>query len=161
MASSEHSRTTPKDAAGPLTAERPPSGLRTDLTVFAGPVRRFGQEEPRRALDGGMAESAGASWGRLGPEDRALRACPSVDRPATPRLLGRQATREKEQGRQATREKDQGRQATREKEQGRQATREKDQGRQATREKEQGRQATRDGEQEGAASGVRVMSTGG
>ena len=69
--------------------ERPPSGLRTDLAVTAGPVHRFGEEELRRALTGGMAENAGVTWERVDAEDGGLRACPSVDRSATPRLLER------------------------------------------------------------------------
>jgi assimilatory nitrate reductase catalytic subunit len=61
--------------------------LRTGLTVIAEPVRRFGQGKPRRALVGGTAESAGVTWERVDAEDGDLRACPSVDRPAMPRLL--------------------------------------------------------------------------
>ena len=67
--------------------ERPPSGLRTDLTVTAGPVHRFGEEESRRDPAGGTAENAGVTWERVDAEDGGLRACPSVDRSATPRLL--------------------------------------------------------------------------
>jgi hypothetical protein len=69
------------------TMGRPPSGLRTDLTVTAGSVRRIGEEESRCAPDGGTAEIAGVTWERVDAEDGELRACPSVDRPATPRLL--------------------------------------------------------------------------
>ena len=67
--------------------ERPPPGLRTDLAVTAGPVYRSGEEESRRAPNGGMAENAGVTWERVDAEDGGLRACPSVDRSATPRLL--------------------------------------------------------------------------
>lgn len=66
---------------------RQPSGLRTDLTVFTEPARRFGEGESRRAPDGGMAKNAGVTWERVDAEDGGLRACPSVDRSATPRLL--------------------------------------------------------------------------
>ena len=67
--------------------ERPPSGLRTDLTVTAGPVPRFGEEESWRVPAGGTAENAGVTWERVDAEDGGLRACPSVDRLAAPRLL--------------------------------------------------------------------------
>jgi assimilatory nitrate reductase catalytic subunit len=67
--------------------EKPPSGLRTDLTVTAEPVHRFGEEESRRDPAGGTAENAGVTWERVDAEDSGLRACPSVDRSATPRLL--------------------------------------------------------------------------
>jgi assimilatory nitrate reductase catalytic subunit len=67
--------------------ERPPSGLRTDLAVTAGPVYRFGEEKSRRALTGGMAENAGVTWERVDAEDGVLRVCPSVDRSAASRLL--------------------------------------------------------------------------
>src|ERR1700761_7794518 len=60
------------------TMDKPPSGLRTDLTVTAGSVRRSGEEESRRALAGGMAENAGVTWERVDAEDGVLRACPSV-----------------------------------------------------------------------------------
>ena len=69
--------------------EKPPSGLRTDLTVTVGPVYRSGEEESRRAPDGGTAENAGVTWERVDAEDGGLRACPSVDRLAAPRLLER------------------------------------------------------------------------
>ena len=69
------------------TLRKPPPGLRTDLAVPAEPVHRFGKEESRRAPVGGMAESASVTWERVDAEDGDLRACPSVDRPATPRLL--------------------------------------------------------------------------
>jgi len=72
---------------GRRTMGEPPSGLRTDLTVTAGPVHRSGEEESRRAPDGGTAEYAGVTWERVDAEDGGLRACPSVDRSATPRLL--------------------------------------------------------------------------
>jgi hypothetical protein len=39
-----------------------------------------------------MAESAGVTWERVDAEDGELRACPSVDRPATPRLLDKRVT---------------------------------------------------------------------
>jgi assimilatory nitrate reductase catalytic subunit len=55
--------------------------------VTAGPACRIGEEESRRALTGGMAENAGVTWERVDAEDGVLRACPSVDRSATPRLL--------------------------------------------------------------------------
>ena len=55
--------------------------------MSAGPVRRFGEEESRRAPDGGTAKNAGVTWERVDAEDGGLRACPSVDRSATPRLL--------------------------------------------------------------------------
>jgi len=61
--------------------------LRTDLTVTVAPVRRCGEEKSRCAPDGGTAEIAGVTWERVDAEDGGLRACPSVDRPATPRLL--------------------------------------------------------------------------
>jgi hypothetical protein len=61
--------------------------LRTDLAVFIEPARRFGGEESRRAPDGGMARNASVTWERVYAEDGGLRACPSVDRSATPRLL--------------------------------------------------------------------------
>jgi assimilatory nitrate reductase catalytic subunit len=67
--------------------ERPPSGLRTDLTVTAGSVFRSGEEESRRVPVGGTAENAGVTWERVDAEDGGLRACPSVDRLAAPRLL--------------------------------------------------------------------------
>jgi assimilatory nitrate reductase catalytic subunit len=66
---------------------RPPSGLRTDLTVTAGSFARSGEEESRCVPDGGTAENAGVTWERVDAEDGGLRACPSVDRSATPRLL--------------------------------------------------------------------------
>jgi assimilatory nitrate reductase catalytic subunit len=69
--------------------EKPPSGLRTDLTVTAGSLRRSSEEKSRRALTGGMAENAGVTWERVDAEDGVLRVCPSVDRSATPRLLER------------------------------------------------------------------------
>jgi hypothetical protein len=75
------------DSAHESTTYEPPSGLRTDLTVIAEPARRFGQEKPRRVPVGGTAESAGVTWERVDAEDGDLRACPSVDRPAMPRLL--------------------------------------------------------------------------
>ena len=78
-----HSRSVPRRR----TIDRPPSGLRTDLTVTAAPVRRRGEEKSRCAPDGGTAEIAGVTWERVDAEDGELRACPSVDRPATPRLL--------------------------------------------------------------------------
>ena len=55
--------------------------------VTAGPFTRFGEEESRCAPDGGTAENAGVTWERVDAEDGGLRACPSVDRSATPRLL--------------------------------------------------------------------------
>jgi len=67
--------------------EKPSSGLRTDLTMTAEPVHRFGEEESRRVPAGGTAENAGVTWERVDAEDGELRACPSVDRTATPRLL--------------------------------------------------------------------------
>jgi hypothetical protein len=45
--------------------ERPPSGLRTDLTVTAGSVFRSGEEESRRVPVGGTAENAGVTWERV------------------------------------------------------------------------------------------------
>nr|GID82711.1 hypothetical protein Ade03nite_16350 [Actinoplanes derwentensis] len=92
MANGAHLRTTrpgiSRSRALGRTLERQPSGLRTDLTVFTEPARRFGEEESRRAPDGGMAKNAGVTWERVDAEDGGLRACPSVDRSATPRLLG-------------------------------------------------------------------------
>ena len=67
--------------------DKPPSGLRTDLTVTARPASRFGEEESWRAPAGGTAENAGVTWERVDAEDGVLRACPSVDRTAAPRLL--------------------------------------------------------------------------
>lgn len=67
--------------------DKPPSGLRTDLTVTAGPASRCGEEESWRVPAGGTAETAGVTWERVDAEDGGLRACPSVDRPAAPRLL--------------------------------------------------------------------------
>jgi hypothetical protein len=55
--------------------------------VTAGPVFRSGEEESWRAPGGGTAENAGVTWERVDAEDGGLRACPSVDRTATPRLL--------------------------------------------------------------------------
>ena len=75
------------DRALGSTTDEPPSGLRTGLTVTAEPVRQFGPGKPRRVPVGGTAESAGVTWERVDAEDGDLRACPSVDRPATPRLL--------------------------------------------------------------------------
>jgi hypothetical protein len=75
------------------TKERPSSGLRTDLTVFTTPVRRSGEEKSRRAPDGGMARTVSVTWERVDAEDDGSRACPSVDRPATPRLLYLDVTR--------------------------------------------------------------------
>ena len=72
--------------------EEPPAGLRTDLAVTAGPVYRFGEEKSRRALTGGTAENAGVTWERVDAEDGGLRACPSVDRSATPRFLERKTS---------------------------------------------------------------------
>ena len=72
------------------TTRKPPPGLRTDLAVSAEPVHRFGEEESRRAPVGGTAENAGVTWERVDAEDGDLRACPSVDRPATSRLLEQQ-----------------------------------------------------------------------
>ena len=76
----------PGGALGRTTAA-PPPGLRTDLVVPAEPVDRLGTGKPRRAPAGGTAENAGVTWERVDAEDGGLRACPSVDRPATPRLL--------------------------------------------------------------------------
>jgi assimilatory nitrate reductase catalytic subunit len=87
MASGAHSSTTRFARIASRTADEPPSGLRTDLTVSAGPVRRLGEEEPRRVPVGGTAENAGVTWERVDAEDGDLRACPSVDRSAMPRLL--------------------------------------------------------------------------
>ena len=75
----------PGSLAGGGITRKPPSGLRTDLTVPAG--LRPGLEEPRCAPVGGTAENAGVTWERVNAEDGDLRACPSVDRSATPRLL--------------------------------------------------------------------------
>jgi hypothetical protein len=91
MANGAHTSTT-RAGHGPRgrgrrTIDRPPSGLRTDLTVTAGPVYRLGEEKSRCAPDGGTAENASVTWERVDAEDGGLRACPSVDRPATPRLL--------------------------------------------------------------------------
>jgi hypothetical protein len=55
--------------------------------VTAGSACRSSEEKSRRALTGGMAENAGVTWERVDAEDGVLRACPSVDRSATPRLL--------------------------------------------------------------------------
>jgi hypothetical protein len=44
-------------------------------------------EKPRRVPVGGTAENAGVTRERVNAEDGNFRACPSVDRPATPRLL--------------------------------------------------------------------------
>ncbi|GAA4597395.1 hypothetical protein GCM10023107_40970 [Actinoplanes octamycinicus] len=55
--------------------------------MFATPVRRRGEEKSRRAPDGGMARTVSVTWERVYAEDDGSRACPSVDRPATPRLL--------------------------------------------------------------------------
>ena len=68
------------------TTAGPPPGLRTDLAVPAEPVHRFGEEGSRRAPVEGTAENAGVPWERVDAEHGDLRACPSVDRPATPRL---------------------------------------------------------------------------
>ena len=65
----------------------PPPGLRTDLAVPAGTGDRSGEERPRRAPVGGTAENVCVTWERVDAEDGGLRACPSVDRPAMPRLL--------------------------------------------------------------------------
>jgi assimilatory nitrate reductase catalytic subunit len=75
--------------------EEPPSGLRTDLTVTAAPVHRYGEEESRRAPTGGTAENAGVAWERVDAEDGGLRACPSVDRPAASRLLDKKTLLDK------------------------------------------------------------------
>ena len=72
---------------GPNTVESTPSGLRTDPTVVAGPVLRYGEEESRRMPAGGTAENAGVPGEPVDAEDGGLRACPSVDRSAAPRLL--------------------------------------------------------------------------
>ena len=72
---------------GNRATHEPPSGLRTDLAVLAEPANRFGHGKSRRVPAGGMAESVGVTWERVDAEDGDLRACPSVDRPATPRLL--------------------------------------------------------------------------
>src|SRR5688572_21552276 len=77
----------PGGASGRTTAG-PPPGLRTDLAVPAEPVDRLGDGEPRCVPVGGTAENAGVTWERVNAEDGGLRACPSVDRPATPRLFG-------------------------------------------------------------------------
>src|SRR3954470_18658504 len=96
MANGAHTSTTRagyrRGVRGGRTMEKPPSGLRTDLTVTAGPVRRSGEEKSRRAAGGGAAaegagENAGVTWERVDAEDGGLRASPSVDRTATPRLL--------------------------------------------------------------------------
>src|SRR4051812_9634870 len=88
MASGAHPTTTRFGRVrGCIGSLEPPSGLRTDLTVSAGPVRRFGEEESRRAPVGGTAENAGVTWERVDAEDGGIRACPSVDRPATPGLF--------------------------------------------------------------------------
>ncbi|GIE96071.1 hypothetical protein Ari01nite_35360 [Paractinoplanes rishiriensis] len=55
--------------------------------MTAGPACRFGEEESRCVPDGGTAENASVTWERVDAEDGELRACPSVDRSATPRLL--------------------------------------------------------------------------
>ena len=73
--------------AGSDTAYEPPSESRTDLTVIAEPVRRFGLGKPRRVPAGGTAENVGVTRERVNAEDGDLRECPSVDRLATPRLL--------------------------------------------------------------------------
>ena len=73
--------------AGNGTTHKPPSGLRTDLTVMAEPENRVGLGKPRRVPAGGTAESVGVTWEWVDAEDGDLRACYSVDRPATPRLL--------------------------------------------------------------------------
>jgi assimilatory nitrate reductase catalytic subunit len=75
------------------TIRKPPPGLRTDLAVPAEPVHRFGKEESRRAPAGGMAENASVTWERVDAEDGGLRACPSVDRSATSRLLEKRIER--------------------------------------------------------------------
>src|SRR6187551_3583201 len=77
----------PGGVSGRITHE-PSPGLRTDLAVPAEPVHRLGTGEPRRVPVGGTAENAGVTWERVDAEDGGLRACPSVDRPATPRLHG-------------------------------------------------------------------------
>ncbi|GIE79159.1 hypothetical protein Aph02nite_51090 [Actinoplanes philippinensis] len=87
MANGAQFRTTRPGIDRRRTMERPPSGLRTDLTVFTEPATRFGEEESRRAPDGGMARNASVTWERVYAEDGGLRACPSVDRSVTPRLL--------------------------------------------------------------------------
>ncbi|GIF06176.1 hypothetical protein Asi03nite_37140 [Actinoplanes siamensis] len=55
--------------------------------MFATPVGRSGEEKSRRAPDGGMARTVSVTWERVDAEDDGSRACPSVDRPATSRLL--------------------------------------------------------------------------
>ncbi|BCY05593.1 hypothetical protein L3i22_006810 [Actinoplanes sp. L3-i22] len=55
--------------------------------MFVTPVSRSGEEKSRRAPDGGMARTVSVTWERVDAEDDGSRACPSVDRPATPRLL--------------------------------------------------------------------------
>ena len=78
-------------APGGRSGHGPPSGLRTDLTVPAG--LRPGREELRRAPAGGTAVNAGVTWERVDAEDGGPRACPSVDRPATPQLFERRRPR--------------------------------------------------------------------
>src|SRR4051794_36920574 len=82
----ENSATRSSPVVEGITHE-PPSGLRTDLTVSAEPARRLGGPEPRCAPTGGTAENASVTWERVDAEDGDLRACPSVDRSATPRLF--------------------------------------------------------------------------
>ena len=90
-ADGERKRPGPRSGKRMRTPE-PPPGLRTDLAVPAGTGNRSGRE-PRRAPAGGTAENVGVTWERVDAEDGGLRACPSVDRPATPRLGERGAGR--------------------------------------------------------------------
>ena len=87
MASGALISTTRRDRDVECTNHKPPSGLRTDLTVSAESARRLGWGKPRCAPDGGTAENASVTRERVDAEDGDLRACPSVDRSATPRLL--------------------------------------------------------------------------
>jgi hypothetical protein len=78
-----------RTTSGSGITPEPPSGLGTGPTVIAEPVRRGGEGESRRVPAGGTAEIDGGSPERVDAQDDDLGACPSVDRPATPRLLER------------------------------------------------------------------------
>jgi hypothetical protein len=77
-----------RTTSGSGITPEPPSGW-TDPTVIAEPVRRSGEGESRRVPAGGTAEIDRVTWERVDAQDGDLGACPSVDRPATLRLLER------------------------------------------------------------------------
>ncbi|GAA2489444.1 hypothetical protein Ahu01nite_022180 [Winogradskya humida] len=83
-----HSGLLPGSVHGCIIAPEPPPGLRTDLAVPAGTGDRSGAGKLRRVPAGGTAVNAGVTWERVDAEDGGIRACPSVDRSATPRLFG-------------------------------------------------------------------------